>query len=76
MEIQSQFEVLANGGYNTVFTMTDVDGSTHIAKILKYARDYTDRNLDRVRRDSLIMERATASDFVLNTRLFPDHRVW
>ncbi|CAJ1968770.1 unnamed protein product [Cylindrotheca closterium] len=67
MEIQSQFQVLTNGGYNTVYKFSDMDGSTRIAKILKYARDYTDRNLDRVRRDSLIMERATASDFVLDT---------
>lgn len=66
-DIQSQFEVLTNGGYNTVFTLTDTDGSTHIVKILKYTKDYTDRNLDRVRRDSLIMERATNSDYVVNT---------
>jgi len=62
-DIQSQFEILTKGGYNTVFTVTDMDGNTHIAKIIQYSRDYTDRNLDRVRQDSLIMERATTSDY-------------
>eukprot|EP00980_Cylindrotheca_fusiformis_P021776 scaffold8600_cov111-Cylindrotheca_fusiformis.AAC.8 len=64
----SQFKFIANGSHNSVFVIKDVDGSEHVVKILQYNKDtdYTDRNFDRVRRDSLIMERATRSPYVLD----------
>jgi len=66
MRMESQFQVLTHGGYNSVFKMVDIDGATHIVKILESGKDYTDRNFDRVRRDSLIMERASGSDYVVD----------
>ncbi|CAJ1968768.1 unnamed protein product [Cylindrotheca closterium] len=61
-----QMEVLTEGGFNTVYKMTDIDETTHIVKILESDKDFTDRNFDRVRRDSVIMERASGSDYVVD----------
>lgn len=66
MELQKDLRVITDGGYNSVFRYTDLDRSYHIMKILKYETKHTDRNFDRVRRDSLLMERATASKYVMN----------
>lgn len=70
VDFHTQATYLARGCLNAVFKMTDVDGSTHIVKILRYKRDYTDRNFDRVRRDSLVMERATRSKYVIDMYSF------
>ncbi|CAJ1933274.1 unnamed protein product [Cylindrotheca closterium] len=70
VDVAQQMEVLTEGGYNTIYKMKDIDGATHIVKILKYERDYSDRNFDRVRRDSLLMERASGSDYVVDTYSF------
>jgi len=66
MDLQKDLRAITNGGYNSVFRYTDMDGSYHIMKILKYETKHTDRNFDRVRRDSLIMERATRSPYVMD----------
>lgn len=70
IDMSSQLEVLTNGGFNSVFKMTDLDGSTHIVKILESDKDFSDRNFDRVRRDSLVMERASDSDYVVDIYSF------
>ena len=70
MDLQKDIRVITNGGYNTVYRYTDMDGSYQILKILKYDTTHNDRNFDRVRRDSLIMERATASEYVMDIYSF------
>ncbi|CAJ1968766.1 unnamed protein product [Cylindrotheca closterium] len=62
---------LTNGGYNSIFRTVDnssMEGgtTTYILKILQYETPHTDRNFDRVRRDSLLMERGTASKYIMN----------
>eukprot|EP00980_Cylindrotheca_fusiformis_P021777 scaffold8600_cov111-Cylindrotheca_fusiformis.AAC.9 len=66
IHMESQFTFIANGGYNSVFVLNDIDGAQRVVKILQYETDHTDRNFDRVRRDSLIMERASQSPYVVN----------
>ncbi|CAJ1939965.1 unnamed protein product [Cylindrotheca closterium] len=67
MDLQKDLRAITDGGYNSVFRITDIDGSHHIMKILKYGdTKHTDRNFDRVRRDSLVMERATGSPYVMD----------
>jgi len=63
----TNLQVLTEGGYNTIFTLQDTDGSTLLAKILKYQREYSDRNYDRVRQDSLLQQATSASDHVIET---------
>jgi len=62
----TNLQVLTEGGSNTIFTLQDMDGSTLLAKILKYQREYSDRNYDRVHRDSL-QQANSASDHVMET---------
>lgn len=69
VDFLSQAWYLGRGGLNAVFKMTDIDGA-YVIKILRYKRDYTDRNFDRVRRDSLVMERATSSKYVIDMYTF------
>eukprot|EP00980_Cylindrotheca_fusiformis_P021774 scaffold8600_cov111-Cylindrotheca_fusiformis.AAC.6 len=66
IHMESQFKFIAHGNYNAVFVLRDIDQGQHIVKILQYENDYTDRNFDRVRRDSLITERASSSPYVVN----------
>jgi hypothetical protein len=70
MHMEKQFQFLADGGYNSVFSLRDIDRSMHVVKILQYETDHTDRNFDRVRRDSLIMERSTRSPYVVDIHSF------
>ena len=63
------FQSLASGGYNEVFQFNlDLPplGEKIVLKELTYGVDYTDRNFDRVRRDALISERATRSQYVVD----------
>lgn len=64
----SRFRKIARGGYNDIFKLKDIDGTSYVMKILQgpYDTEWTDRNFDRVRRDSLVMERATKSPFVMD----------
>lgn len=39
MHMESQVRFLADGGYNSVFEHTDMDGQKHIVKILQYETD-------------------------------------
>jgi hypothetical protein len=61
---------IAHGGYNDVFRITDVNEQSFVMKMLLYRKDHTDRNLDRVRRDALIMERLTKSPFIVDIFAF------
>lgn len=63
-------DFLTDGGYNSIFRMADMDHTIYILKILQYETRYTDRNYDRVRRDSLLMERATASKYIMDIYSF------
>lgn len=69
MHMEQQFKFLADGGYNTVFAVTS-GTEKQVVKILQYDTDHTDRNFDRVRRDSLIMERSTQSPYVVSIYSF------
>jgi len=64
-----EFAFVTSGGYNDIFSLQDVyreiDPKLAI-KILQEGTSYTDRNFDRVRRDGLILERSTKSDYVLD----------
>lgn len=62
----NQFEYYTSGGYNDIFYLDEKDkpGDPDLAlKILSYGTEYSDRNFDRVRRDSLILERLTRSPY-------------
>ena len=68
---EEEVAFLTNGGYNSIFRMADMDGSIHILKILQYPDTvYSDRNYDRVRRDSLLMERGTSSKYIMDIYSF------
>lgn len=65
-----EFNFVTSGGYNDIFSLEDtnrgeIDPKLAI-KILREGTSYTDRNFDRVRRDGLILERSTKSDYVLD----------
>jgi hypothetical protein len=61
-----EFEYWQHGGYNDIFWIDEKDKKEDpelIMKILQYGTDYSDRNFDRVRRDGLILERLTKSQY-------------
>jgi len=63
------FWSLNDGGYNQVFVFhLDLapSGEQIVLKVLKYGTEHTDRNFDRVRRDVLISERLTRSQYVVD----------
>jgi hypothetical protein len=76
MTLSQKTRILAHGYWRDVWvypdSVTDSVSSSPfvILKTQRYEHDYTERNLDRHRRDALIMERATASDFVLDIYAF------
>lgn len=59
---------IASGGYRSVWMIRDnTRERTRLAlKTLLYRRDYTERNLDRHRRDAMVAERLTSSPRVAN----------
>ena len=59
---------LASGGFKDVWAVILEDDSLDdiVLKTSVYHRDFTERDLDRHRRDALVMERATSSPHVLN----------
>lgn len=71
--VSNQFEYYTSGGYNDIFYLDEKDkpGDPELAiKILSYGTDYSDRNFDRVRRDSLILERLTRSPYGKGYKFF------
>jgi len=68
IHMEAQMKFIDSGGYNNVFLLQDYDYSEYILKILDGR--HTDRNFDRVRRDSLIMERSTRSSYIVNMYSF------
>ena len=63
-----RFRKINSGGYNDVFNFhVDPPNEENIVyKVLNYGSEYTDRNYDRVRRDALIMERGTKSEYLID----------
>jgi len=59
------FNHLATGAYRHVFAV-DSGEETYIFKALRYKRDFTLRNLDRMRREALIMEQLSTDQTILD----------
>jgi hypothetical protein len=66
-----KFQIVTHGYYRDVFSLLDeYDTTTHMAfKPMRYKHDYTFRNLDRMRRDALVMAQLTRSKYVVNIYL-------
>jgi hypothetical protein len=63
------FRIIGNGFWRDVWIVNYEHGlgsQKGILKTMRYRHDYTPRNFDRMRRDSVAMERLTKSPFVLN----------
>jgi hypothetical protein len=62
--------ILGKGFWRDVWIFHDEGGETGIFKTMRYNQDFTPRNFDRMRRDAVIMERLTASEFIVDMYSF------
>ena len=76
-----RFRILGNGFWRDVWLLLlqqqhhhddggSVDTERVILKTMRYGHSYTPRNFDRMRRDSITMERLTASQYMINLYSF------
>jgi len=66
-----EFQYYTSGGYNDLFTLEDTSRELDPKLAIKILQaeesgEYTDRNFDRVRRDAVILERATKSPYIMD----------
>jgi serine/threonine protein kinase len=63
-----RLKVINSGGSRTAYEMNIEDGSTakFVYKTVKYSKDIDQKRIDEQRKDSLIMERTTKSQFIPN----------
>jgi hypothetical protein len=67
------YRVIGHGFWRDVWVVNydhGVRDEKGILKTMRYRHDYTPRNLDRMRRDAVAMERLTKSNFIVNVYSF------
>lgn len=69
-ENRTRYQYLTHGFYRDVLSTLDDVGVEIIFKPIRLRHDFTYRNLDRMRRDSLVMERLTGQKYVLDIYAF------
>jgi len=61
-----EFQYIAKGGFRDVWVMHELDGTKRVVKTLINRKDFTHREYDRHRRDSVAMSLLTASKHIPN----------
>eukprot|EP00815_Leptocylindrus_aporus_P002367 CAMPEP_0116066106 /NCGR_PEP_ID=MMETSP0322-20121206/10177_1 /TAXON_ID=163516 /ORGANISM="Leptocylindrus danicus var. apora, Strain B651" /LENGTH=491 /DNA_ID=CAMNT_0003552581 /DNA_START=93 /DNA_END=1564 /DNA_ORIENTATION=- len=63
----NQASLINHGHWRDVWKINDVEYNNYVLKTMRYEHDYTERNYDRHRRDSVAMERLSGSPSVVDT---------
>ena len=63
----NQASLINHGHWRDVWKINDVEYNNYVLKTMRYEHDYTQRNYDRHRRDSVAMERLSGSPSVVDT---------
>jgi len=61
-----EFQYIAKGGFRDVWVMQELDGTKRVVKTLVRKKDFTHREYDRHRRDSVVMSLLTSSKHIPN----------
>jgi len=62
----SELQYIAKGGFRDVWVMQELDGTKRVVKTLVCKKDFTHREYDRHRRDSVVMSLLTSSKHIPN----------
>lgn len=63
---RQKYTYLTHGYYRDVWSALDEVGQTIVIKPMRFKHDYTFRNFDRMRRDTMTMDRLTGYKHILN----------
>jgi len=62
-----QARLINHGQWRDVWKIDDMKNNNYALKTMRYVHDYSERNYDRHRRDSVAMERLSGSPYIVDT---------
>jgi hypothetical protein len=67
---RKKYKIVGHGYWRDVWIVYELSGEKTVFKSLRFEHDINHRNLDRMRRDALTMERLTSSTFIIDIYSF------